>query len=667
MSKSLLQRDAEAEAEYYARQPRDMTPERTVATAPKSSGKSLLQRDAEFEAEYYAKQQRDMTPESIVFDEEERPKTMAHHDRGRHRNHQQQHEKSGCSNWGCKLPAKGCCNCCRKVGYCSRKCQVAHYGEHVQVDGCVSCVQDVPGAVFWTVETEVGQSRGERDESWEPVDMMHARADAYGRVASFVHNRDLIAAAASKEPFHAKDVPPGDLRTNQVGGGRARRDHGVEARVYMSITAAQGPDIQFPTLDGTQSIDLPSHDVVSLVNDGGTTVQLRQGELHRAIGDRPIAARGVVVVGMQIGSSRWQLWGAYDLVEAEQNGASGLVQEVRKGTIDLTRRALGHRHRVVRIRGEDQNGVRASLTFKRHSSAEYGPDASYQLESFRIHVPKTGGRTEHRWYSASDIRDSPISPDQESLVTTLSGLPRDLLDAGADTLNVPGNLMEAAADALDMETSITFEPTDPENRIHISALVGWLADHQQGLSTEYVGAQMKAPAEESKRVHVQLNDVSRMRSVLERHIQTLKAEEAGLQVPENISSEVMAAIGRTEELIGANDIRKWGTRRGETARIRKSAKTMSEEQAVAAFVAALESAESEQAFGNVGSQWIERAKIYRERVSVLGATRRLAEYGKRFQAIEAQERARRRGKHQRARQYEGTADAEEFERERKGE
>jgi len=643
---------------------------------------SLLQRDAEFEAEYYAARNPPTAAaqesETAIRwdDDEEGPRRPMHHrqmqEHHEYERRHQQHDKRGkCANWGCKRPSKGECNCCRRVGYCSRKCQVAHYGEHVEVDGCVTLAQAAPGAVHWAVEAEVGQSNGEREEAWEGLNLVHARVDAEGRVLSWVHNQDLVAGTASKEPFHAKEVPPGDLRTNQVSGGRARRDHGIETRVYISLTAHDhGEDIQFQTLDGTKSIDLPTHDVVSLSNDGGTTIQMKHGELHRALGsDRKVAPQGAVVVGLEIGTQRWMLWGSYDLMEAEQSGAAGVVQDVRKGAINLTRRALGHRHRVVRIRGEDQNGVRASLTFRRHSSEEYGVDASYQLESLRIHVPKGGGRDNHPWYTASQTMEAFRGPDTFARGKDRSQLEQTLLKTWSEDLtNLPADLMDAAGKTLETtaETVVEFEPTNAENRIHVAALVTWLADHQQSLSNGFVGAQMHVPPEQAKRMHAQLNNVARMRSLLDKHAKTLAAEEAGTQVPEDIAPEVITAIVHTEELIGANDLRKWASRKGEVARARKLAKTMSEDQAVAAFVSALESAEAEQAFGSVGSQWIATAKIYRERVRQLGATKRIQEYGDRFQTIEAQEKARRKGKHQRSKQKAGTAEAEEMERERTG-
>src|ERR1700722_20223511 len=103
---------------------------------------SLLQRDAEFEAEYHAaRNPAPAVPESdavIRWDDEDGPKRPVHHRQmleQQHeyekRHHHHHHDKRGkCANWGCKRPSKGECNCCRRVGYCSRKCAVAHYGEN---------------------------------------------------------------------------------------------------------------------------------------------------------------------------------------------------------------------------------------------------------------------------------------------------------------------------------------------------------------------------------------------------------------------------------------------------------------------------------------------------------------------------------------------------------
>jgi len=93
---------------------------------------------------------------------------------------------------------------------------------------------------------------------------------------------------------------------------------------------------------------------------------------------------------------------------------------------------------------------------------------------------------------------------------------------------------------------------------------------------------------------------------------------------------------------------------------------MTEDQAVAAFRKAVETGLAEQANGGVGSAWIARAKIYYERLAQFGAQARVNDISRSYRLLIDQESARRKGKYQRSKQNKGTAELEEFERERTG-
>jgi len=461
--------------------------------------------------------------------------------------------KKTCRWPGCRKEVHGQCAACKRAHYCSEEHMVGDYARHVE-DECASCVQHSTGAVFWALEAEVGQSHGDKEEAWEPVDMMHARCDVNGRVVETLQNRDLvkIAGPATAEHFHAREVAPGS-RVNSVRAGRRRGD-AVPTRVYLSITSELGVDEGFNgSGGGTLQVYLPDHDVASLTGRG-TTVHLQYSDLQGRLA-LPVAAQGSVVVGLEIGNERWQIWGMYNLFEHKETGLSGVWQDVRQGTISATRRALGHEE-VVRIRGRDKHGVAASLTFRRMGKASYGPESSYQLQSLSIHVPEIGGHNNEEWHVASEGRfmdERSLSSEEKGLVKALTDLPGDLA-------------MDTEEALMNVYTRYEHPPTDEENRVHIASLVNWLADHQKETSVAFVGGQMHAAPQDTARMQTRLTEIARMRSLLEGHIATLAAEEAGAIPRKNIPFEVMAAIRRTDELIGAYDARKWYARRAETAR-----------------------------------------------------------------------------------------------------
>lgn len=166
-----------------------------------------------------------------------------------------------------------------------------------------------------------------------------------------------------------------------------------------------------------------------------------------------------------------------------------------------------------------------------------------------------------------------------------------------------------------------------------------------------------------KRIQLELNEVARVRSVLENHIATLAAEASGEKEPENISSDVYAAMAKVEELIGIKVEDRFARYR-ETRQLRKRAKTMSKEQATAAFLQAVSDADAAQANGQVGTQFIQRANIFYERLlQVSGHSQpTVKDAAVRLQVLKDTERSRYKGKKQRRAQRKGTVDIEEEER-----
>lgn len=95
-----------------------------------------------------------------------------------------------CSAAGCGQPSTGWCAHCKSAGYCGVDHMVKDYGRHQSK--CASCIQRAAGSVMWAAEVEVGHSQGEKEQQWEPLDLVHARANERGIVTAFVSNRELL-------------------------------------------------------------------------------------------------------------------------------------------------------------------------------------------------------------------------------------------------------------------------------------------------------------------------------------------------------------------------------------------------------------------------------------------------------------------------------------------
>jgi len=106
------------------------------------------------------------------------------------------------------------------------------------------------------------------------------------------------------------------------------------------------------------------------------------------------------------------------------------------------------------------------------------------------------------------------------------------------------------------------------------------------------------------------------------------------------------------------------SRWSETRKIRKRAKTMSRDDATKAFLQAVADAAGAQANGQVGTQFINRANIYYERLlQVSGHTQdSVKDAAVQLQRLKATEKARYKGKQQRKKQQSGQVDMEEEDR-----
>jgi len=542
----------------------------------------------------------------------------------------------------------------------------------------------------------VGQSHGAKDLDWEPADLVHGRVDRRGIVTSFISNRDLLAGQIKMPStkidgpahggFNAHEVFPGS-RTNTVLPGRRKHDH-VHTVVWLSFATGGRRVAAFEI-----PVNLPDHDVAGL-GARGTTVHVQQKDIVTLrTTDLPhIPEEGMLVAGLEIGSNRWQLWGSYNLVEHKEGGfLSRTYQRARHGAGRLARLGQGA---VIRIKGEDDAGIQVSVTFRRMTTGRVGGD-TYQIQSASIHVPETGGQTNSRAGGPSPfLRAENIGPygSNETGETTYPSFddispppppPYDD-DDGMGVLDVPGDVLtgaakatrdtlEGAADVLTgmesrIATPVMLTRTDPENRVHVAALINAVTARQGELKQLFQDVELTADPTEVKQLQTQLTEVARLRSVLENHLATLAAEASGEKELENISSSVHAAISQSHALVEATfgDKMKRGYK---TWQLKRWAKTADQERLKAALLEAIDNARSAQAGDKVGAQYIRRAHVFLETFTERFGYRKDPDIVKAsvdIQALEDAEKQVKKGKHARKTQRAGVAKMEQEERLRTG-
>ena len=87
----------------------------------------------------------------------------------------------------------------------------------------------------------------------------------------------------------------------------------------------------------------------------------------------------------------------------------------------------------------------------------------------------------------------------------------------------------------DIHTAITMAPTNAENPVHVAALINIVTARQAELKQNFQEEELTAHPDDVKRIQQELTEVSRLRSVLETHLNNLAAEASGEKELENIS------------------------------------------------------------------------------------------------------------------------------------
>jgi len=431
--------------------------------------------------------------------------------------------------------------------------------------------------------------------------LVHGRVDERGIISSFVSNRDLLNTIG-------REVV-GGFSSREVFTGARSKGVSKYTRIYLSVASGGTSQLEFQI-----PVNLTSHTTKSAT--GMTSVHAKQSDITTIYGTNlpHVPEEGNLVAGLQIGNDIWQVWGSYNLVEQRgEDLATRVTRSVRRGTGRLTRRALG-REEVIRVTGVDQNRVQAVIEFRRMSQNEHG-NGVYQVQSITMTVPDTGGQdsitkdfmraTELNVYMPNPV--SPVVKAAETVVETAEETADDIVQGLRAFTGMESSIA----------TAVTLSRTDPENRVHVAALVNAVAAKQEDLKALFQEEELMGHPEDVKIIQQELTEVSRIRSVLETHLNTLAAEASGEKELENISSDVHAAIGQSHSSIGVS-ARDWWTRRSQTGQDRKWAKTASVADLKAAFVRNVRAAQRMQGptgAKSVGSHFIRRAHLLYEELS----------------------------------------------------
>ncbi len=287
----------------------------------------------------------------------------------------------------------------------------------------------------------------------------------------------------------------------------------------------------------------------------------------------------------------WQLWGEFMLLEnaIDTDGGEGAYESakrfgrtaagaVRRAASKATR-TLARQSERVRLIGADINGVQVSLTFHRIPTAASSEYSGYTLQSLSIHVP--------------------------------AGVPGEFDTEFRHTLTAhqklsQGNTRNILKDVELGESRV--EPTEAAQLEQVLALAAVLQDHHEHCRNLFIESQHIAidNPDEAEKAKRNLDELSRIRNVIDAHADVLRSEEDGLVLPQRISVEVEDAIAKGDELIRISLSERWKRAR-ETRTSRKSASVSTNAKLKEDFLRNVAALETTRAAGGVGSAELKQA------------------------------------------------------------
>ena len=165
-----------------------------------------------------------------------------------------------------------------------------------------------------------------------------------------------------------------------------------------------------------------------------------------------------------------------------------------------------------------------------------------QVQEISIHVPDRGGRHDMSkgWMPATEINMAPpipvYNPAVDAVLEPAEAVEETTEEATKGLLNVLNETWnEVTGMESNISTAVTLSQTDAENRVHVAALINAVAAKQAELKALFQAEELTAEPDDVKRIQQELTEVSRLRSVLETHLNTLAAEASGEKELENIS------------------------------------------------------------------------------------------------------------------------------------
>lgn len=507
-----------------------------------------------------------------------------------------------CSCPDCDEEAKLTCAGCGVAGYCSEVHMLSDWKNHFEdCNVCISGGIGAHGGVYWAAEVADEATDKANTIEWEPADMLHVRASPDGTLVEGKLNTDLLASMQDRKTVAIEgNVVAGGFKKMSVmknGDKKSGLPKGVNLRggdVTMRLTFAKAfGDPAVYQVTYTAPVE---HLSDGSRNGEGSTFFVNPSEMARAIatpGNNTTPLNGMTSNGYEAIVTVWtpdrsmyQIHGGIRFVRegpktrfgkkraegdfrayTTSNLARAATRQARRG-ISRAESAIRKLPQLIRFTGVDQDGVEASIVMAR--SRKTGA-VSYTVRSFGIHIP-------------AGIRPAPSD----------------------ETKYLESAYTESIATKID---------ADPEDLVHILALAEAIANKADETRAEYALARETVGPNSAgaKAAETKLTKEMRIHSVLMNHANTLRDEETGAVDLSGIPPEVEAAIGDARELIGISLLERWRRAR-DTMRARSSLSVLNNIQLKNDFLMNVSQLEASRARGDVGTQYLNRARAAREEI-----------------------------------------------------
>ena len=462
------------------------------------------------------------------------------------------HDQEGEDDLGdchvCSKPAKGACGVCGDIAYCSEDCQLEDWDEHC--DECVVTYVTDPKSTLWTSEAEVGQEYGGKsaEEKYIGLPLVHVFLQRNGLVKGQINNEDLIEGLVAR--WGRKSVARSGKQRLPAG----RRKKGP-AEIYIYIPDPD--DMTRAIANARILISQPTRNHWKF-GRSGTNIYATGRDLQRAVSDEnlyPVPTSGKIAIGADVDGNKHMVWGNYNL-------AGSATRTFRQRLFGMFRRRVFRLPKKVRIKAIDTHGVGAVVGLERPATADsrarMSPhDVRYIVKYIEVFIPDgipgtLGKDASDGWWDPFDNK-----LDAETARFASGAPPPPEHDEGellVRTLRAAG--MEAA---IRQEEQHEPDPDCLEDMVALASLLGYEID---GLRLEHELARDDNDPDDAADIQEELDEATRLRSVIDKHIDDLHDHEEGIINYPEIPSHVNSAVTDAYEMVNSK-LSEWMKKRKE--------------------------------------------------------------------------------------------------------